>query len=48
MRRLNVMLGGLLLCAAVAPVRADEGMWTFNNFPADKPAKAYGFKPDQA
>ncbi len=27
---------------------ADEGMWTVNDFPAEKLSKAYGFKPDQA
>jgi hypothetical protein len=27
--------------------RADEGMWTFNRFPAEKVGKAYGFTPDQ-
>src|SRR4051794_1422262 len=27
-------------------VSADEGMWTFNNFPSDVVAKKYGFKPD--
>jgi len=26
---------------------ADEGMWTFNNFPSDKVNQAYGFSPDQ-
>src|SRR5215813_4327975 len=37
----------LILAAALAPARADEGMWTYNNFPADKVEQAYGFKPDQ-
>jgi hypothetical protein len=36
----------LLLAPALA--RADEGMWTFNNFPAAKVGQAYGFAPDQA
>jgi hypothetical protein len=27
---------------------ADEGMWTLNNFPAEKVETAYGFKPDAA
>jgi hypothetical protein len=35
------------LIAAAAPAAADEGMWTYNNFPADVVAKKYGFKPDQ-
>ena len=30
-----------------APSHADEGMWTFDNFPAEKVANAYGFRPDQ-
>src|ERR1044071_286648 len=37
----------LILAAALAPAQADEGMWTYNNFPADKVEKAYGFRPDQ-
>jgi hypothetical protein len=37
----------LILAAALAPARADEGMWTYNNFPGDQVEKAYGFKPDQ-
>src|SRR5436190_23179036 len=41
-------LAALILAAALAPAAADEGMWTFNDFPADKVEKAYGFKPDQA
>ncbi|MCC7074492.1 MAG: S46 family peptidase, partial [Deltaproteobacteria bacterium] len=36
-----------VLCAAL-PAFADEGMWTYNNFPADKVAAKYKFKPDQA
>ncbi|MDB5396629.1 MAG: serine protease, partial [Rhodospirillales bacterium] len=35
----------LLLAAPLA--RADEGMWTFNNFPSAKMSQAYGFAPDQ-
>src|SRR5438874_8120770 len=37
------------LCLAVAlPIaaRADEGMWTYDNFPSAKVAKKYGFSPD--
>jgi hypothetical protein len=29
-------------------VRADEGMWTFDNFPSAKMQAAYGWAPDQA
>jgi hypothetical protein len=27
--------------------QADEGMWTFNNFPSEKVKQAYGFAPDR-
>ncbi|RYZ34513.1 MAG: S46 family peptidase, partial [Myxococcaceae bacterium] len=30
-----------------APALADEGMWTYNNFPAAKVKEKYGFQPDQ-
>jgi hypothetical protein len=32
----------MLAAAAAAPARADEGMWTFDNFPADAVKQAYG------
>jgi hypothetical protein len=35
----------ILLCL-VSPVFADEGMWTYNNFPKDAVKKAYNFTPD--
>jgi hypothetical protein len=41
------MLAGLALAAALTSAQAEEGMWTFNNFPADQVEKAYGFRPDQ-
>src|SRR5258705_1870871 len=44
MRRSSIV-AALILSGSL--VRADEGMWTYNNFPADKVEKAYGFKPDQ-
>jgi hypothetical protein len=47
MKRSQLVSAGIVLAAALAPARADEGMWTFNNFPADKVEKAYGFRPDQ-
>jgi hypothetical protein len=38
-----------LAAVAVAPAAfADEGMWTFDNFPADQVEAAHGFAPDQA
>nr|XP_061810441.1 dipeptidyl-peptidase 7-like [Nerophis lumbriciformis] len=36
------------LVALATPANADEGMWTLNNFPADRVAKKYGFSADQA
>jgi hypothetical protein len=35
----------LALLIAV-PAIADEGMWTFNNFPSDAVQKKYGFSPN--
>src|SRR6516225_3187691 len=45
MYRSTIILAALVVCAA--PLRADEGMWTYDNFPVDKVERAYGFKPDQ-
>jgi hypothetical protein len=36
----------LVLSAAFAS-HADEGMWTYDNFPSQKVAKKYGFNPDK-
>ncbi len=36
----------LVLALAALPARADEGMWTYDNFPASKVGKKYGFTPD--
>jgi hypothetical protein len=42
-------LAVVLSCLAVwSPARADEGMWTFDAFPAAKVAAAYGFTPTPA
>jgi hypothetical protein len=38
----------LLALAAAAPARADEGMWTFDNFPAAAVQRAYGVTIDKA
>jgi len=41
----------LILAAGAVPLaaaRADEGMWTFDAFPAAKFRGAYGWAPDQA
>ncbi len=45
----RVFAVSVVVMAVGAPAAvADEGMWTYNNFPSDAVAKAYGFKPDQA
>ncbi|MBU8894747.1 S46 family peptidase [Corallococcus sp. H22C18031201] len=43
MKRL-VMIAAFL---GAAPALADEGMWTYNNFPAAKVKEKYGFEPTQ-
>jgi Peptidase S46 len=35
-----------LVCASA--LRAEEGMWTFDNFPSSRVQKTYGFSPDKA
>ncbi|MGO9168374.1 MAG: S46 family peptidase, partial [Candidatus Sulfotelmatobacter sp.] len=41
--------GVLLLCLLFAQVAlADEGMWTFDNFPSKTVGTKYGFTPSQA
>src|SRR5688572_1413701 len=46
MRRLCLLLAGVTLPLSAA--RADEGMWTFDAFPAAKLKAEYGWAPDQA
>jgi len=48
--RLRVFVCALLVCLLpLAPaLHADEGMWTYDNFPKSSVAKAYGFSPDDA
>src|SRR5215469_5481904 len=36
------------LCFGAPAVHADEGMWTFDNFPSSKAKERYGFAPDAA
>lgn len=49
--RKKIILGAALVALAVTGISlkaaADEGMWTFDNFPAAKVRAAYGFAPDQ-
>lgn len=40
-------LSALALLLSVGSLRADEGMWTFDNVPAKKMQAKYGFAPDQ-
>ena len=48
--RAALLLTGAALCAPalIAPAHADEGMWTFDHFPADRMRARYGWAPDQA
>src|SRR5436190_15980014 len=43
MNRSAALAFGLAVAFAA---RADEGMWTYDNFPKDKVSKKYGFNPD--
>jgi hypothetical protein len=43
MKRIASLCLAAALCAA--PALADEGMWTYNNFPAAKVKAKYGFEP---
>ena len=36
-----------LVASAFSPAKADEGMWTLDNFPSDRVETLYGFRPDQ-
>src|SRR5215475_8052949 len=42
------MLAACVLAGALAMTYADEGMWTFDNFPSQKVKEKYGFAPDQS
>ncbi|WP_287130191.1 S46 family peptidase [Candidatus Cyanaurora vandensis] len=46
MKRLTSWLA--LAAFSLVPVQAEEGMWTFNNFPVQKVQQQYGFKPSQS
>jgi len=47
--QLRSLFAAALACTALAmPAWADEGMWTFDNFPADRMRARYGWAPDQA
>ncbi len=43
------LTGALVLSlASASAAHADEGMWTFDNFPFERMRQTYGFAPDQA
>jgi hypothetical protein len=46
--RLSPALTAAALLLAPSLAQADQGMWTFNNFPSGKVSQAFGFAPDQA
>lgn len=49
MRFKTLLAAGAIACVAAAvPARADEGMWTFDAFPAARMKADYGWAPDQA
>src|SRR5277367_4332920 len=48
MRTLCLTTALLIAAAAASPAFADEGMWTFDNFPAAKMQAKYGWAPDAA
>ena len=47
MRLVLSMLALVCVVGGPSTMRADEGMWTLNNFPSQKVAAKYGFAPDQ-
>ncbi|WP_394270684.1 S46 family peptidase [Qipengyuania sp.] len=47
--RFSVSAAALLLAALhTSPAQAEEGMWTFDGFPAERMRETYGWAPDQA
>jgi hypothetical protein len=43
----RTLFAAALIASAAAIAHADEGMWTFNDFPSDRLKQSYGFAPDQ-
>ena len=39
------LLSAVVALLLAGPSAADEGFWTFNNFPAQKVQESYGFLP---
>ncbi|MEM6369892.1 MAG: S46 family peptidase [Myxococcota bacterium] len=40
------LLTALLACSMVSVAQADEGMWTYDNFPSQRVKESHGFGPD--
>ncbi len=48
MKPRSLVLSLLALSLAASSLRAEEGMWTFDNLPTKKISEKYGWAPDQA
>ena len=46
--RAKLLLSAVATLAALTPALADEGMWTFDNFPSQAVKQKYGVTIDQA
>src|SRR5687768_14399913 len=46
--RAKLLLGAVATLAALTPALADEGMWTFDNFPSQAVQQKYGVTIDQS
>lgn len=44
---MRVLVGLAAVCLLAPSALADEGMWTFDNFPVARVKQAYGFAPDK-
>src|SRR5690242_15002714 len=44
----TISLTAFFVALSFAATRAEEGLWTFDKFPAEKVRKGYGFAPDSA
>ncbi|HET9035702.1 MAG TPA: S46 family peptidase, partial [Myxococcaceae bacterium] len=38
----------LAVLVSASALRAEEGMWTYDNFPSTRVQKTYGFSPDKS
>lgn len=47
MKALAILCAFVSVLSLVGSAKADEGMWTFDNFPSAKVAQKYGFAPSQ-